>query len=83
MTVQDRVHDHTAVQQALAAGKMTVPDPTTGYHRSLYADCPTDGEPVAIRRVVRGAGGAITQVVMRCSRCGREFAPPPEAIYLQ
>ena len=82
MTVQDRVQDGEAVKQALAAGKITVADPATGYQRSMYADCPKDREPVAIRRVVRGSGGAITEVIMRCSRCGSEFTPPPEVLYL-
>jgi len=74
--------DHEAITQALAAGHLTVPDPATGYQRTMYAACPNDGELAPIRRVVRGSGGAITQVTMRCLRCGREFTPPAEALTL-
>lgn len=77
------VEKHETVMQALAAGKFTVPDTATGYHRSMYATCPHDGESVPIRRVVRGSGGAITEVTMRCSRCGSEFTPPLSSLYLQ
>jgi hypothetical protein len=72
-----------AVLQALAAGRLTVADPATGYQRSMYARCPNDGALVPIRRVVRGPGGAITEVRMRCSSCGQEFSPPPAALFLQ
>ena len=75
--------ERTAIQQALAAGQLTVPDPATGYHRTLYAACPDDGQPASVRRVVRGARGAITQLTLRCPRCGREFTPAPEALHLR
>jgi hypothetical protein len=74
--------DQEAITQALAAGHLTVPDPATGYQRTMYAACPNDGELAPIRRVVRGSRGAITEVTMRCLRCGREFTPPPEALTL-
>ena len=70
------------VLQALAAGRITVPDPATGYQRSMYAKCPNDGEEVTIRRVVHELGGAISEVAMRCTRCGHEFTPAPAALYL-
>ena len=57
-------------------------DPATGYQRSMDAKCPTDGEEVTIRRVVRGSGGAITEVAMRCTRCGHEFTPAAASLYL-
>jgi hypothetical protein len=76
------VEERQAVQQALAAGQLTVPDPATGYHRSLAADCPADGHAASVWRVVRGPGHAITEVVMRCALCGNEFTPPLEALYL-
>jgi hypothetical protein len=82
MTMQDRMHDTEAITQALAAGKITVPDSATGYQRSIYADCPHDGQPVMIRRVVRSMGGAITEIIMRCSTCGQEFSPQREQLYL-
>lgn len=80
---EQQPHADDAVLQALAAGKLTVADPATGYHRSLYAKCPNDGEVVPVRRVVRGPGGAITAVTMRCLRCGHEFSPPPSSLFLQ
>jgi hypothetical protein len=73
----------TLVTQALAAGHTTVPDPDTGYQRAMYADCPDDGQPSPVRRVVHGAGHAITEVVMRCPDCGREFTAEPESLYLR
>ena len=71
-----------AVREALAAGRLSVPDPETGFHHDVYATCPNDGERVHARRVVRGARGAITQVTMRCPRCGTEFVAAPESLHL-
>ena len=76
------VHDPQAIRQALAAGQLTVTDLATGYHRALYAPCPTDGQPAAVCRVVKEHGGAITQLTMRCARCNGEFVAAPEALYL-
>jgi hypothetical protein len=81
-THEGAASDGDMVLQALAAGRITVPDPTTGYQRSIYAKCPNDGEEVTIRRIVRGSGGAITEVAMRCTRCGHEFTPAPTSLYL-
>jgi hypothetical protein len=81
-THESAARDSDIVLQALAAGKITVPDPATGYQRSIYAKCPNDGEEVTIRRIVRGSGGAITEVAMRCTRCGHEFTPAPDSLYL-
>ena len=67
-----------AVREALAAGRLTVPDPETGFHHPLYAVCPTDGGRAPVRRVVRGARGAITEATARCPRCGTELAAAPE-----
>ena len=75
--------EHEAVQQALAAGRLTVPDPETGFHHTLYAECPKDGERAMVRRVVRGPKGAITQLTMRCPRCGNEFTAAPESLHLR
>ena len=71
-----------AVREALAAGRLTIPDPETGYHHYLYADCPNDGEHANARRIVRGPKGAITEVTMRCLRCGKEFTAAPESLHL-
>jgi hypothetical protein len=75
--------DHAAIRAALAAGQLTVTDPATGYHRSLYAACPMDGQPAAIWRVVRGAQRAITALTMHCPSCGTEFSAPVESLYLR
>jgi hypothetical protein len=77
------VEDQEAVARALAAGQLTVTDPATGYHRSLYADCPADGHPASVWRVVRGAGHAITELTMHCPSCGSEFTARPESLYLR
>jgi hypothetical protein len=77
------LRDPDAIRQALAAGQLTVADPATGYHRALYAPCPVDGQPAAVWRVVKEHGGAITQLTMRCARCGGDFVAPPEALYLR
>jgi adenine-specific DNA methylase len=72
----------TAVREALDAGRLTVPDPETGFHHTMYAICPHDGTHAPVRRVERGARGAITQVTARCPRCGAEIAPAPEELHL-
>ena len=64
-------------------GQLTVADPATGYHRALYAPCPADGQAAGVWRVVKEHGGAITQVTMRCARCGGDFVAAPEALYLR
>jgi hypothetical protein len=75
--------DAEAIGRALAAGQLAVTDPATGYHRTLYASCPADGQPAAVWRVVKEHGGAITQLTMRCARCGEEFVAAPEALFLR
>jgi hypothetical protein len=71
------------VSRLLATGLITHVDPATGRHQTLFAHCPADGEPAAVRRVFRGAGGAIVQVVLRCPRCGGEFPAPPAVLGLR
>ena len=75
--------DTQSVKQALTAGQITVPDLSTGYHRSMYARCPSDGQAAGIRRLVREHGHEITSVTMYCSRCGNEFVAPVESIFLR
>ena len=71
-----------AVREALAAGRLTVPDPETGFHHAMYAVCPHDGTHAPVRRVERRARGAITQVTARCPRCGAEVVAAPEELHL-
>ena len=72
-----------AVQGALAAGRLSVPDPQTGFHHAMYATCPNDGERAHARRVERGPRGAIVRVTVRCPRCHTEFVAAPESLHLQ
>ena len=76
-------HEVLTVKGALAAGRLTVPDPETGFHHPMYAVCPNDGEHAPVRRVVRGARGAITEVTARCPRCGAEVVAAPEELHLR
>jgi hypothetical protein len=77
------VPDAEAITQALAAGQLTVAGSATGYHRALYAPCPADGQGAAVWRVVKEHGGAITQLTMRCARCGGDFVAATETLYLR
>ena len=74
--------DVAAVREALMAGRLSVPDPDSGFHHSMYAVCPNDGDHAQVRRVVRGPRGSITEVTVRCPRCGLEFAAAPEELRL-
>jgi hypothetical protein len=75
--------EYVAVREALAAGRLTVPDPESGFHHPMYAVCPRDGAHAPVRRVVRGARGAITEVTARCPRCGAEMIAAPEELRLR
>ncbi len=72
-----------AVREALAAGRLTVPDPKTGFHHTMYAVCPQDGAQAMVRRVERGPRGAITQVTARCPQCGQEVRAKAEELHLR
>ena len=72
-----------AVQGALAAGRLSVPDPETGFHHRMYATCPNDGVHAQVRRVERGPKGAIVRVTVRCPRCHTEFDAAPESLHLR
>ena len=65
-----------------AAGRFTVPDAETGFHHSMYAVCPPDGAHAPVRRVVCGAGRAITQVTVLCPECDTKVLPAPEGLHL-
>lgn len=83
MAIDAHSRDVDAVKHALAAGQTTVVDPSTGHWRSLYANCPHDGQRASIRRLVRGEHGAITGLTMRCPACGRDFDASVESLYLE
>jgi hypothetical protein len=71
------------VSRLLAAGQTSAVDPTTGRSQSLYAPCPTDGQPSSVRRIARGQRGSIVDVTMRCSRCAGDFVAAPESLSLR
>ncbi len=65
------------IKQALSAGRLSIPDLATGYHRSFYACCPADGYESPVYRVDK-SGEAITRVVFRCPICSEQFDAVPE-----
>jgi hypothetical protein len=71
-----------AVREALAAGRLFVPDTESGFQHAMYAVCPADGTHAAVRRIVREARGSITAVTARCPSCGSEFTATPEELRL-
>jgi hypothetical protein len=71
------------IKQALASGRIDVVDPGTGYHRAIYAACPSDGHAAGIWRIVRGPADAVIAITMRCPTCGTEFAADPDALFLR
>jgi hypothetical protein len=81
--MMESTSEAAAVREALAAGRLTVPDPETGFHHPIYAVCPHDGVHVPVRRVVRGPRRAISQVTARCPRCGTEITAAPEDLHMR
>jgi hypothetical protein len=76
-------NDLELIKQALSAGRLDVPDKTTGYHRSLYARCPRDKSASLVHRIDRSAEEGITRVVFRCPICGKQFDVTPEKMFLK
>jgi hypothetical protein len=77
------INEVEAVRVALAAGRLTVPDPKTGFQHPMYAVCPNDGGQAPVRRIVRGADGGITEVTARCPQCGTDLMAAPEDLHLR
>ena len=71
-----------AVRAALAAGGSPSPTPRPA-STTRCTPSARDGAHAPVRRVVRGARGAITQVTARCPRCGAEVAAAPEELHLR
>ncbi|MBI4333243.1 MAG: hypothetical protein HY673_18420 [Chloroflexi bacterium] len=71
------------IRQALSQGRLTVPDPVTGYHRSIYGRCPGDGNFSSNVSRIERSGQAITRVVFNCTVCGADFDAAPEAMLLR
>jgi len=70
------------IKQMLSAGRLTIPDPATGYHRALYARCPKDRHDSSVYRIER-SGEAITRVVFRCPICNEQFDTVPQKMFLR
>jgi hypothetical protein len=75
--------EDAAVRAALEAGRLTVPDPKSGFQHPMYATCPHDGTHASARRIVRDARGAITEVTAKCPQCGAEITAAPEELRLR
>ena len=70
------------IKQALSAGHLTVPDKTTGYHRSIYSCCPSEGHESPIYRIER-SGNSISRVIFRCPICSGQFDAMPKNMFLR
>lgn len=60
------------IREMLSRGQLSIPDPATGFHHSLYARCPEHGHHSLVHRIDR-SGIAITRVVFRCPICNEDF----------
>jgi hypothetical protein len=72
------------IEEALAAGRLTVPD-VQGFQHGMYTLCTRDGvrahpHRVVWRRDVRGQ--VLDQVIFRCYSCGRSWQASIEDIRL-
>lgn len=64
--------DRRRIADALAAGRLAVPD-EHGFLHGIYTICPQDGIRAYPHRTVRAQdvhGYAFTQIVVRCFGCG-------------
>ena len=77
-----RKSDLEKIKQMLASGRLTSPDPVTGFHRALYTHCPKDRHDCSVYRIDR-SGEVITQVVFRCPICGEQFTAGPVKMFLR
>ena len=76
--------ERTLIEDALAAGRLTVPD-VQGFHHGLYTVCSSDGVRAHPHRMVwrRDARGHfIDHVIFRCHCCGRSWQASMEEIHL-
>jgi hypothetical protein len=70
------------IKQTLAAGRLTVPDKSTGYYRSIYACCPSEGHESPVHRIER-SGISISRVIFQCPICSVQFDTRPENMFLR
>ena len=74
--------DLEIIKQMLSSGRLTIPDPDTGFYRALYSHCPNGKHDCSVHRIDR-SGEAITQVVFRCPICTEQFIAGPEKMFLR
>jgi hypothetical protein len=82
--VLQQTNDRRRIEDALAAGRLSVPD-EHGFLHGIYAICPRDGIRAYPHRTVRAQdvhGNAFAQVVVRCFSCGRSWAATADNIHL-
>ncbi len=70
------------IKEMLSRGQLSIPDPVTGFHRSLYARCPKRRHGSPVHRTER-SGIAITRVVFRCPICGEDFDAGVDRMFLR
>lgn len=70
------------IQEMLSRGQLSIPDPETGFHHSVYASCPKCGDQSSANRVDR-SGLAITRVVFRCTICCEDFVADVDSMFLK
>ena len=70
------------IKEMLSRGQLSIPDPATGFHHSLYAHCPKHGHDSSVHRIER-SGIAITGVVFRCPICSEYFDAGVDSMFLR
>ncbi len=73
--------DAERIKQALAAGRLSMPD-ATGMQHFIYAHCSADGQDSPVYRTEK-SGDVIAKAIFRCPSCGQEFFVPPEEMFLR
>ena len=75
--------ERATVTRLLAAGQTSTINAVTGHSQGLCAKWPEDGGQAQVRRVSREGGGAIFEVIMRCTQCATDFVATPASLYLR
>jgi hypothetical protein len=70
------------IKEMLSRGQLSIPDPATGFHHSLYACCSKRGHESPVHRIER-SGTAITRVVFRCPICSEDFDAGVDSMFLR
>lgn len=70
------------IEEMLSKGQLSIPDPETGFHHSIYASCPKCGDQSSVNRIER-SGLSITRVIFRCSICCEDFDAEVDSMFLK